>query len=68
MPDRWIPVRLTVPSSPAAMPATCVPCSDEPWSNGSLAGAYVVPGGANARATITFGVVYAVCPFGNPVG
>jgi hypothetical protein len=39
------------------MPDTCVPCSDAFWSNGRRAGAYVMPGGANARATITFGVV-----------
>ena len=39
-----MPVRVTVPSSPAAMPETCVPCSDAFWSNGRRAGAYVIPG------------------------
>jgi hypothetical protein len=26
------------------------------------------PGGGNARATMTFAVVYAFCPLGNPAG
>src|SRR5581483_846442 len=53
---------------PAAIPATWVPCSDSSGSNGRFAYFQVVVGGAKARATITFGVVKAVSPFGNPAG
>src|SRR5919199_5564932 len=58
----------TVLLLPAAMPPTCVPCSDSRGSNGRFAFSYVVFGGGNARATITFGVVKRVSPFGNPAG
>src|SRR3954451_10216367 len=54
--------------SPAAMPATWVAWSELTGSNGVRAYLYVFAAGANARATITFGVVYAVLPFGKPVG
>jgi len=37
-------------------------------SNGVLASFQVSPAGANARATITFGVVKLVFPFGKPAG
>ena len=48
---------------PAAIPATCVPCGRELRVE-RLRG--VLPAGlagGNARATITFAVVYAVCPW-----
>src|SRR5215467_2625130 len=48
-----------VPLSPAAIPATCVPCSLFSGSNGRFAYFHCGVGGANARATITFAVVYA---------
>src|SRR6266511_1380295 len=54
--------------SPAAMPATCVPCTENWGSNGRLAYRQVAPGGANARAAITFAVVNDVFPFGYPAG
>ena len=57
-----------VPWLPAAMPATWVPCSDSFGSNGSEAFAYVVPGGAKARATMILGLVKRVSPLGNPAG
>src|SRR5579872_4050542 len=57
-----------VPKSPAAMPATCVAWSELTGSNGMRAYFQVSPAGVNARATITFGVVYAVFPFGKPGG
>ena len=50
-----------VPAFPAAMPATCVPCSDWSGSNGSRAFRQVVDAGANARATMTLAVVNADC-------
>src|SRR5580765_8006441 len=54
--------------SPAAIPATCVPCSDRCGSKGTCAYFQFAPGGGNTRATITFAVVYAVFPFGKPAG
>ena len=57
-----------VPWSPAAMPATCVPCSLNSGSNGRSAYFHCGEGGANARATITFDVVNATLPFGKPAG
>src|SRR5690349_16505562 len=57
-----------VPWSPAAMPATWVAWSELTGSNGVRAYFHVFPVGANARATITFGVVNVVFPFGNPAG
>ncbi len=50
---------------PAAMPATCVPCSalEASASKGSSA-LPVCPGAGNVRATITFALVKARCPFG----
>ena len=59
-----------VPWSPAAMPATWVPCSSSPprFANGSVDSGSVTPGGTNDRATITFGVVKAAFPFGYPGG
>ena len=62
-------VRLTaVPLLPAAIPATCVACSESSGSNGSAAYFQVVLAGGNARATITFAVVNARFPFGYPAG
>ena len=48
------------------MPDTCVPCG----SDGSKASrpALSVTGPGKFRATITFGVVFVVSPFGNPGG
>src|SRR6186713_1680830 len=57
-----------VPWSPAAIPATCVPCSLNSGSNGRLAYFQVGDGGAKARATITFAVVKLASPFGYPGG
>ena len=54
--------------SPAAMPATCVACWELTGSNGVLAYFQVSPGGVNARATMTFGVVNRVFPLGKPAG
>ena len=53
---------------PAAIPATCVPWKECSVSNGFEAFFQAGRGGGNARATITFAVVYAVCPFGKPGG
>src|SRR5215210_8893050 len=53
---------------PAAIPATCVPCEESSGSNGFEAFFHLAPAGGNARATITFALVYAVCPFGKPAG
>jgi hypothetical protein len=53
---------------PAAIPATWVPWLDCSGSNGFPACGQVAPGGGKARATITFAVVYAACPFGKPAG
>ncbi len=53
-----------VPKSPAAMPATWVPCSLNSGSNGRLAYFHAGEGGGKARATITFAVVNAGSPFG----
>ena len=58
----------TVSWSPAAMPATFVACSEFFGSNGVFAYFHTGVAGANARATITLGVVYAVFPFGKPAG
>ncbi len=55
-------------ASPAAMPATWVAWPEYFGSNGRLAFLQVAPGGGNDRATITFAVVNAVCPFGKPGG
>src|SRR5215468_1608157 len=71
MPDTFTvpePLFALVPLSPAAIPATCVPCSDSFGSKGSLAYRQFAPGGGKARATITFAVVYAALPFGKPAG
>ncbi len=54
-------------ASPAAMPETCVPWNDAERSSGSWPPG-PEPGPGKARATITFGVVYAVLPFGKPGG
>ena len=40
----------------------------EAGSNGVLAYFHCGSAGANARAAMTFGVVYAVFPFGKPAG
>ncbi len=50
------------------MPATFVAWSDSSGSNGVLAYFHCGSAGANARAAMTFGVVYAVFPFGKPAG
>ena len=54
--------------SPAAIPATWVAWKENAGSNGLLAYFQCVEGEGNARATMTFGVVNAVSPFGNPAG
>ena len=61
------PAAVVAVALPAAMPATCVPCAD---CRVERLPAYfqVAPGGGKARATITFAVVNAVCPFGKPAG
>jgi len=56
-----------VPESPAAIPATCVPWKDEFGSTGSRP-ALPECGPGKTRATITFGVVADLWPFGNPGG
>ena len=56
-----------MPESPAAIPATCVPWNDEFGSVTSLPGAPEF-GPGKTFATITFGVVDAVSPFGKPAG
>ena len=56
-----------MPPAPAAIPATCVPWNDSFGSSGSLP-ARPLPGPGKARATITFGVVHFVPPFGKPGG
>ena len=45
-----------------------MPCSEFSESKGFAALRHVGLAGANARATTTFGVVKAVCPFGKPCG
>src|SRR5712691_13044924 len=57
-----------VPWSPAAIPATCVACSEFTGSKGRFAYFHFGFAGANARATITFAVVNEVFPFGKPAG
>src|SRR5438067_761435 len=57
------PAGAVVPSSPAAIPATCVPWKDAARSTGNFPG-LPAPGPGNERATITFGVVYDVSPGG----
>ena len=54
-------------ASPAAMPATCVPWNDVCGSSGSCP-PVPDPGPGKARATMTFGVVNFVLPFGKPAG
>src|SRR5437773_146148 len=61
------PAGAVVPSSPAVIPATCVPWKDAARSTGSFPG-LPAPGPGNERATITFGVVYDVSPRGKPAG
>ena len=51
--------------SPAAIPATFVACSEFCGSNGVFAYFQAGCAGANAFATITFGVVYACSPSGS---
>ena len=53
---------------PAAIPATCVPWEECSGSNGLAACFQTGRAGGNARATITFAVVYAVWPLGKPAG
>ena len=48
------------------MPATCVPCGS--FASKALRPAAPEPGPGNVLATITFGVVIVVSPFGNPAG
>src|SRR5439155_56925 len=62
------PATACVPKSPAAIPATWSPWSDSTGSYGSFAYFQVVLAGANTRATITFGLVECVAPFGKPGG
>src|ERR687887_2862326 len=54
-------------ASPAAIPATCVPWNDAFRSTGSVP-ARPDAGPGNERATITFGDVKFVFPFGKPAG
>ena len=54
-----------MPERPAAMPATCVPCSEPSGSNGVRMRA-LPPGGANARATMILPFVPERMPFGKP--
>src|SRR5438034_6515405 len=54
--------------SPAAIPATCVPCPESFGSKGTFAYGQLAPGGGKTRATITLAVVYARFPFGKPRG
>jgi hypothetical protein len=49
------------------MPATCVPWNETLGSNGSRSFFFDFFS-KNERATITFGDVYAVLPFGKPSG
>src|SRR5581483_6057511 len=50
------------------MPATFVAWSESCGSNGVFAYLQWLEAGENVRATMTFGVVYDVCPFGKPDG
>ena len=61
------PAGAVVPALPAAIPATCVPWNDARGSTARRPGS-PEPGPGNARATITFGVVHRVPPFGKPGG
>src|SRR4051794_24933414 len=54
--------------SPAAIPEACVAWAELMVPHGIRPVLYVFAAGANARATIAFGVVYAVLPFGKPAG
>ncbi len=56
-----------MPESPAAIPATWVPWKDESGSTARRP-ALPAPGPGKTRATITFGVVHFVAPFGKPGG
>ncbi len=67
-PETTRPPGAVVDGFPAAIPATCVPCVDSVASNARRAPAVFAPGGANARATITFAVVYWSWPLGKPAG
>ena len=61
------PAGAVVPELPAAMPATCVPWNEACGSTASLVRSSA-PAPTNERATITFGVVHFVPPFGKPAG
>src|SRR5881296_899340 len=61
-----IPAGAVVPASPAAIPATCVPCGSV-GSNASRP-ALSVTGAGKFRATITFADVFVVSPLGKPAG
>jgi hypothetical protein len=71
-PERFVvvgwsgPAGAVVPLSPAAMPATCVPCGSV-GSNAFFPAASVT-GAGKLRATMTFGVVFDPSPFGKPDG
>ena len=56
-----------MPERPAAMPATCVPCS-EPSGSKAVRMRAEPPGGAKARATMILPFVEAWRPFGKPGG
>src|SRR3954453_14292203 len=68
MPETFTPPLAVVLALPAAMPATCVAWPDCTGSKGLRAYFQLVLAGANARATITFAVVKAICPLGKPGG
>jgi hypothetical protein len=53
---------------PAAIPATCVPWLEFSPSTARPAFRERAPGGAKARATMTFAFVKRIWPFGNPAG
>ncbi len=61
------PAGAVVPALPAAMPATCVPWNEFCGSTASgVRSSAPVP--TKERATITFGDVHFVPPFGKPAG
>ena len=61
------PLGAVVPALPAAIPATCVPWNEACRSSARRLRSSA-PTPTKARATITFGVVHLVPPFGKPAG
>ena len=62
------PAGAVVPASPAAIPATCVPWNEACAVERRARPGRPEPGPGKTRATITFGVVHFVPPFGKPAG